>query len=295
MNDRNQDRRKTPANAAALRKQAEEKAGTAEPVSLSALTPEATRQLIHELRVHQIELELQNEELRTAQTEIEESRARYFDLYDLAPVGYATVCEKGLILDANLTAATLLGVSRGALVKQPLTRFILKEDQDIYYRHRKTLFESGEPQRCELRLVRPDGALFWACLDATFAEGSDGEPVCRVVLSDISERKLAEAALRKSTQENAFKSELLQKAPVIAAFHDRDQNIVWANQAYEEATGVSLQDIAGKKCYSVWNLSGPCQGCPVPTAIATGENSEAELTPPNQEHWPESQGLLSDN
>lgn len=103
-------------------------------------------------------------------------------------------------------------------------------------------------------------------------------------------RKRVEAALLDSTRENAFQAELLRKAPAIVAFHDRDQNIVWANQAYEEATGLSLQDIAGKKCYSVWNLSGPCQGCPVLTAIATGKNSEAELTPQNQEHWPESQG-----
>ena len=94
--------------------------------------------MLHELRVHQIELEMQNEELRRAQAELDAARARYFDLYDLAPVGYCTLSEQGLILEANLTAATLLGVARGALVKQPFTRFILKEDQDIYYLHRKT-------------------------------------------------------------------------------------------------------------------------------------------------------------
>ncbi len=102
--------------------------------------------------MHQIELEMQNEELRRPQAELDAARARYFDLYDLAPVGYCTLSEKGLILEANLTAATLLGVARGALVKQPISRFILKEDQDIYYLHRKQLFETGEPQTCELRI-----------------------------------------------------------------------------------------------------------------------------------------------
>ena len=74
-------------------------------------------------------------EERSAQ--LDAARARYFDLYDLAPVGYVTVSEQGLILEANLTATTLLSVSRGKLMNQLLTRFILKEDQDIYYLHRK--------------------------------------------------------------------------------------------------------------------------------------------------------------
>src|SRR5580658_6142786 len=96
---------------------------------------------LHELRVHQIELEMQNEELRRAQEELEISRERYFDLYDLAPVGYFTLSEHGIILEANLTGAKLLGIARGALVKQPLSRFILPEDQDIHFRHRKALLE----------------------------------------------------------------------------------------------------------------------------------------------------------
>ena len=165
-----------------LRRQAEElaraKAAQA-PEDLETLSPEETRQMLHELRVHQIELEIQNEELRRAQAELEASRARYFDLYDLAPVGYFTVSEQGLIIEANLTAAGLLGVARGALVKQPLTRFILPEDQGIYYRHREQLFETGAPQVCEMRLAKKNGAQFWARLEATAVQDADGAPVCR--------------------------------------------------------------------------------------------------------------------
>lgn len=87
------------------------------------------RKLLHELHVHQVELEMQNEELRRAQLELEESRILYRDLYDLAPIGYCTLDDEGLILQANLTAATLLGVAREALVKQPIRRFIAKEDR----------------------------------------------------------------------------------------------------------------------------------------------------------------------
>jgi PAS domain S-box-containing protein len=189
---------KKPADAATLRQRAEEQARTMEPISLSAQAPEAIERMLHELRVHQIELEMQNEELRRAQAEIEDGRARYFDLYDLAPVGYCTLSEKGLILEANLTAATLLGEVRSALIKQPLSRFILKDDRDIYYLHRKHLFETGEPQQCELRLVKPDGAPFWAQLTGTAAQGQDGELVCRVVVSDIAGRKRVEDELQRN-------------------------------------------------------------------------------------------------
>ncbi|MDZ7616065.1 MAG: PAS domain S-box protein [Patescibacteria group bacterium] len=132
---------------------------------------------------------------------MEAGRARYFDLYDLAPVGYCTLSELGLILEANLTAATLLGAARGDLVKQPISRFILKENQDLYYRHRKRLSETGGTQECELRLVKPDGARFWAHLTSTAAQAEDGTPVCRVALSDITDRKRAEEALLETNRQ----------------------------------------------------------------------------------------------
>ena len=137
-------------DADGLRKLAEEIArekAAQSPEDIEALSPEVIREKLHELRVHQIELDIQNEELRQTQVELEASRARYFDLYDLAPMSYCTISEKGLILEANLASATLLGEARDLLVKQPITRFIHKEDQDIYYLHRKQLFETGEPQR----------------------------------------------------------------------------------------------------------------------------------------------------
>ena len=123
-----------PANQ--LRQQAEARAGAqAAQAALKPepLSPEVTQRMLHELQVHQIELELQNEALRRAQAELAAGRARYFDLYDQAPVGYVTVSDKGLILEANLTAATLLGVTRGALLQQALIRFIYSEDRTLYW------------------------------------------------------------------------------------------------------------------------------------------------------------------
>jgi two-component system, chemotaxis family, sensor kinase Cph1 len=188
----------------ALRERAEalaaSKAGEM-PENLEVLSPEVARRALHELRVHQIELEMQNEELRRTQEELEGSRARYFDLYDLAPVGYFTLSEQGLILEANLAAARLLGVERGALVKQPLSRFVLPEDQDIYYLHRKALLEKGNPQSWELRMLKKDAAPFWVRMEATTAQGPDGATVCRAVMSDITETKRAEQLIQKHSDE----------------------------------------------------------------------------------------------
>ena len=192
-----------PADAADLRRRAEERTRTDDVDDQKTLSPREIRRLLHELQVHQLELEMQNEELRRAQGELEAARARYFDLFDLAPVGYFTVSEEGLILEANLTGAGLLGVERRELIKKPLTRFILPEDQDIYYRHRKQLFETGAPQVYDLRVLRAASrddtpvCRFWARLETTETHDADGAAVCRAVMSDINAGKQAEEKLAK--------------------------------------------------------------------------------------------------
>jgi len=200
--DRPEQAASSASSEQALRRQAEAKARINESQTQNALSPEETRQTLHELKVHQIELEIQNEELRRAQVELDAARSRYFDLYDLAPVGYCTLSEPGLVLEANLTAVNLLGVARADLVKQPLSRFILREDQDIYYLHRKQLFETGEPQACELRMVKKDGTVFWTHLEATAAQDDDGALLFRTVLSDITPRKLMEEEKSKLEAQN---------------------------------------------------------------------------------------------
>ncbi len=161
----------------------------------ASLTPEEMRQLFHELRVHQIELEMQNEELHRSQIALEASRARYFDLYDLAPVGYFTLTPKGIIQEANLTASVLLGVPRDDLVKRPFAHFILPGDQDIYYGHTKKLFDTGAPQTYELRLKRTAIAFFWVTVNVIRAPDSQ---TCRLVINDITRRKEAEKAQQAS-------------------------------------------------------------------------------------------------
>ncbi|MFA6029686.1 MAG: ATP-binding protein [Elusimicrobiota bacterium] len=184
-------------SAADRHRRAEEKVRADERRTKEALSSEDTQRLLHDLRVHQIELEVQNEELLRTHLELDASRARYFDLYDLAPIGYLALDEKGFIKEANLTAAKLLGMGRGQLARQPLSRFILPEDQDLYYRLRKPLISSAAPQACELRLLRTDSPPFWARLELVEGHELDGSPVWRVMMSDIGERKRMEAEALK--------------------------------------------------------------------------------------------------
>ncbi len=197
--DKNVSNPSSPVPVPTLRQQAEKIILQENPApsldTLKDLSPEAVRKMLHELWVHQIELEIQNEELRQAQLLIDHARARYFDLYDQAPVGYCTLDKQDLILEANLTAATLLGVDRHTLTRQPIERFILKADQDIFYLHRKQLDQSGKLQSCELRMVKHDGTQIWVQLAEAAAQEVDDKLLYRIVLSDITERKKNEAEL----------------------------------------------------------------------------------------------------
>jgi PAS domain S-box-containing protein len=175
----------------ALRQRAEERleAGNAEPAAGTLPpVPAEVQKLIHDLRVHQIELEMQNEELRTTQLELEASRARYFNLYDLAPAGYLTLDAQGRIREVNRAAADMLGADLSSLINRPMVQFILPADQDVYYLYHKRTGEAGPRQGCELRLTRADGSPFWGRLQAATA-GSDG---WLVTLHDISDSKRAE-------------------------------------------------------------------------------------------------------
>jgi len=180
-----------------LRERAELKAGAGQ-TKAEMLSPEMARKVLHELSVHQIELEMQNEELRRVQKELEMSLERYFDLYDRAPVGYLTLSKEGLVLEANLTITKLLGMKRGALVRRPLTHFILLADHSVYTGHWKRLTETGTPQVLEIRLVKLDGRQFWARLETTVARGANETSVYRATLSDITECKQAEEALQEA-------------------------------------------------------------------------------------------------
>jgi PAS domain S-box-containing protein len=206
--------------------------------SLRSMPVEAMQQVLYELHVHQIELEMQNEELRLTQVQLDAERARYFDLYDLAPVGYCTVGVDGTIQQANLTAAAMLGVVRGALVRRRIMTFIAQEDQDVYHLLRQNLLKADVPQSCELRMMRAGGVPFWAMISATRAQEEGGRPMCRIVLNDITQQK--------KTQENLRISAIAFECQAGIAVVDLHQKILQVNQVFAKITGYNQSEILGE-------------------------------------------------
>ncbi len=181
---------KKPNEPGSLRTEAEAQV-TRKPVTLVQPQPgeELLHELLHELRVHQIELEMQNDELRRLQVALEESRDRYADLYEFAPVGYLTLDREGIITEANLTAATLLGVDRKMIVDRRFASFVSPEDSDLWHLHLQSMLQHDCP-RCDLKLKRGDGTachIQLNCKKSTI----DNNTTLRVALTDVSELKQA--------------------------------------------------------------------------------------------------------
>ncbi len=160
----------------------------------SELASEEGQRAIYELQVHQIELEMQNEELLQSRTALEDSRARYRDLYDHAPVGYCLVSNSGIIQEANNTLAEMLKTSTIFLDGRLFCTLIDNDYQDAFYLLCKRILTTTQPQSCELRIKRSDGKLTWVQLSASFAKGDVKEGVMRVALMDIDARIRAEVA-----------------------------------------------------------------------------------------------------
>ncbi len=212
--------------------------GVAERVIATHTRHEQTRsaeELLHELRVHQIELEMQNDELRRAQVTIEESRDRYADLYEFAPVGYLTLTREGMVAEANLTAAELLGVTRNKLLDRRFARFVTVSDSDFWHRHFLSVLQSDERQVCELTLRRENNILFHAQLDCLHIRDG-GTSSVRIALSDITERKKAETILKKHKL-------IIESASDGYWLTDMMGNLLDANEAYASMSGYSVDEL----------------------------------------------------
>ena len=241
----------TPADQDRLRAQAELHLDQAHLTKISAISPE---NLLHELQVHQIELEMQNETLRESLNALEESRDRYADFYDFSPIGYLTLNREALITEINLTGAKFLGEMRRRLINHSFAPFVAPEDIDRWYRFFLSVINSDNSQSCEVKLLRRDGTGFYAQLNCLRLLKTTKQPEIRLVLSDISERKQLEADLHESEKRRhrLEQQEIVQtsldgfwvvnsNSGQILEVNDRFCNIVGYSR--EEILSMGIQDL----------------------------------------------------
>ena len=151
-----------------------------------------TKRLIQELQIHQIELEMQNEDLAYAKAQVDEALEKFVDLYDFAPVGYLSLDATGLVIDANLTVAGIIGVDRTEFLRRKFHFRILPEWRPEFVNFLARVFSNEVTQTCELLIAKPGHASFWAHLESKASSRKRGiARWCRVAVIDITDRKKA--------------------------------------------------------------------------------------------------------
>jgi len=286
---------------AELRRLAEQRGEKKAQTNDSAMVAQDCRQLVHELQVHQIELEMQNEELRAAQEQLSESLEKYSDLYEFAPVGYVTSNSRGRILETNLTFAGQLGVERGRLLNTALSLHATAEDRAAFRLHLERVVQNDERHACELRLERRGGQDVCVQVDSMRVLDRDGLPLCRTTITDVSDRKAAEEELMRlhgeledrvaartielSESEKNYKKLSQEFRALLNAISDTlillspQMEILWINGDNTLDLNTVVSDPAGQYCYKLLHdRTALLEDCPVTRCFATAQKEVAIVT-----------------
>lgn len=201
------------------------------------ISSEALQEMLHDMQAYLDQLEMQYAELRQKHVQLDAERAHYFEFYNLVPVGCLTVNSMGMILEANSTAASMLGVTQDTLIRLSIPRFIAEEHQDIYGQYHRQLFTAGEPQSYELRMVKADRTAFPAQLKTTISQDVQGVLVCHIVFIDITGRKSLE-------EERELMAHLITQVNTAGDLHECMSDLTASLQDWSgcEAVGIRLRD-----------------------------------------------------
>ncbi len=213
--------------------------------SMEKMPVEDVLKLAEELQIHQVELEMQNEELRSIQWELEQSRKKYSDLYDFAPVGYLALSEEGRIVEANLTAAKQLGIERSILIGKPFNLYAAENSREELHLHLRKVFQTKQPHTCEIKLNGRGRIDCYVQLDSTYFMDSDGQSLTRTTITDISDRKKAEGKLTALAGKLEFSNRELEQFAFIAS-HDL-QEPLRKIQAFGDRLGTKYRDKLDKE------------------------------------------------
>ncbi len=227
-------------SAEKLRRQAEERLKKSKTKAATPLTPEEMQRLIQELEVHQVELDMQNEELQQARVDLERSLSQYTDLYDFAPVGYFTVDQEGVILKVNLTGARMLGIERNQILSRQFDQYIDAEYRNEFLSFVEKVFLDHNQGAIEIALQKKGHGALYVHVEAIASE--DGQE-CRLAFVDISAQKKAEIERQESERQYRILFETMMQGVV---YQDLDGKILSANPAAEKILGLSIQQMQGR-------------------------------------------------
>ena len=235
-----------------LRRRAEDRLRVKKAKLHTPRTEEAARRLVHELEVHQIELEMQNAELRQAREEIELSRNKYTELYDFAPVGYFTFDTRGLILEVNLAGAQLLGTGRRLLANKPFISFVAGADEKkIFSNHLESVLQRQGMKKCGIRIKGKDGKVIHGQLQSVALdtiEGKDGYILSSIVDGTVGKQLETEIQDAREYAENII--ETVRKPLVVL---NSDLKILTANQSFYDIFKVKPEETIGNFIYDLGN------------------------------------------
>lgn len=264
----------TPTDAAELRRRAEQELQAQKPAkNLANGADTDVRKLLQELQVHQIELEMQNEELRQARTEVDALLAHYTELHDLAPVGYFTLDSDSIIRQTNLAGAKMLGVERGKLLKRRLGNFVDEKNRIIFSEFLGRVFAGKTREACDLTLICTGNMPRLVHIEAGTDETGQ---TCHAAMTDITEFRAAQQQLARQMRqiknaelewESVFDSVL---DPIF--LHDKELRILRCNKAYQQCAGIPFGQIIGQPYYEVF----PKTAAPLPSCLRTMEKTEAK-------------------
>ncbi len=219
--------------------------------SKAKLAEQDQAHLLQELQTHQIELEMQNRELREVQQRLEETRDRYADLYDFAPIGYLTLDESGRILEINLTGAAMLGDERAGIIGKPFPARLAPSDSQLFFLYLNRVFHStgGSNLVTEVKIKRSGHSEYDARLESAPMTGTAGQSrTCRMVMTDISEQKRATAILQQTL---SAQEALLNTIPAMVFFKDMELRYTAVSPAFAKFFGRPVAEIRGKTAFDL--------------------------------------------
>lgn len=204
-------------------------------------------ELLHNLQVHQIELEMQNHQLREAQLELEEARDRYADLYDFAPVGYLTLDQIGTVLEINLTGAAMLGTERLNIVGKSFMQRLVTSSVQPFVSHLRQTYATPGNSVTELQIKTKEGKSRIVNLESLARRGSS--PTCRIIMTDVTEQRRMAVSLQLN---RSAQDALLKAIPALVFYQDSELRFLNVSHAFADFVGHSPDDIAGKTFYELF-------------------------------------------